>query len=249
MTDKLLDAGWSTTVATMAHGTADEAARAYEDYVNSLFEASVEKQLPVDRASQKALLAARTAIFNKEVSKLAEQVYTGDVTIGQWEETMRRMIREMHSSVAAISKGGWDNMDYSDWGKLGAWVKKQYKYLHGFAEDIDANRETISLGAIDSRARMYGEAAKGAAIMISTPVDILSQLPWLPKDGSTECLVNCKCLWLLSVTKVGRKTKTVRAVWRLSEAEHCVDCMDRSGHVVWISVPASMDVPLTIGGM
>lgn len=209
---------------------------------------SVIKQLPIDRSGQKALIDARMAIFDRDASLLAEKVYTGDITIGQWEEKMRAMIREMHSSVAAIGKGGWTDMTQSDWGKLGAGVKKQYRYLHGFAEYIDENRETINLGSIQARARMYGEAAKGAAYVAATPLDIIEQLPWMPKDGSTECLVNCKCVWLLQVLKVTRKTQTVQATWKLTPAEHCSTCAERNNYKVIITVPSAIKVPAMIGG-
>lgn len=207
------------------------------------------KQLPLDYQSQKALLDARTSIFNDDVNSLAEDMYTGKITLGQWEESMRKLVREMHASIAAVGKGGWESMTKSDWGKLGSQLKKQYKYLHGFAENVDANRETVALGSIQQRARMYGEAAKAALYIASTPIEIIEQLPWMPKDGSTECLVNCKCIWMLKVVKVSRSSKTIEATWRMTPAEHCDDCIARSGFKVVISVPKAVEVPAIIGGM
>jgi very-short-patch-repair endonuclease len=66
---------------------------------------------------------------------------------------------------------------------------------------------------------------------------------------SHNCLVSCKCRWDLKIIKVDKKSgdKTVRAVWRLSPAEHCETCIDRNGHVVTIVVPKDVNVPKYIG--
>ena len=79
--------------------------------------------------------------------------------------------------------------------------------------------------------------------------DIESQLPWLPKNGSTECLVGCKCYWSLQIIdNMQDGTQVVQATWRLQPAEHCQDCIDRNGYVHILYVPKGQKVPVTIGG-
>lgn len=207
----------------------------------------VQKQLPIDESSKAALVKARLSIFDDEVSKLASSVYTGDISIGEWEESMRRLIREVHSSVSAINKGGWGEMTYQDWGRLGPLVKEQYKYLHTFAEHISTNKDTVSLEYITSRSQLYGKAAIHSAYY--TGSDIARMLPYLPKDGSTECLVGCKCTWELEVTERFKDHKIVKAVWTLHPAEHCNKCVSRRGHTELLRVPLDMDVPVRIGGL
>lgn len=214
------------------------------------------KQLPIDDASKKNLIQIRTSLFESEVNALAEKVYTGEVSIGQWEESMKQLIRGMHSSTAAIGKGGWQEMTQSDWGRIGAEVKAQYRYLHGFAEHISDTRDTISMNAIQARARLYGGAARHSAALMQAgdlaggtrrkPVTFKG-LPWLPGDGSTECLVNCKCYWELTVIDKTKKSQLVRAVWRLTEAEHCNDCLDRQDFSVILSIPIEVKIPGVIG--
>jgi len=160
---------------------------------------------------------------------------------------MKRAIRELHSSVAAIGKGGWDKMTWADWGRLGPVMKDQYRYLHGFAEAIAANKESISIDAIKARARMYGNAGGFSSIVVQAGDVFATKLPWLPKDGSTECLVGCKCYWELIVIGEDKEWKTVQATWRLRPAEHCDDCIDRRDHVEVIQVHISVEVPPTIG--
>jgi hypothetical protein len=161
---------------------------------------------------------------------------------------MRTLVKEIHTSAAAIGKGGWDAMTFQEWGRLGTPVREQNKYLHRFAQDIADKADDISLGAIRSRARMYGRAAGYVAELMQAPKEIIDQLPWIPKDGSTECLTNCKCAWLLKVIKKTKTSQTVQATWRMMEAEHCRDCPERNGHIEIFDVDAKTQVPSIIGG-
>jgi len=147
----------------------------------------VYKQLPVDEASKANLIEIRRSMFVDEVDSLAERMYVGEISIGQWEEQMRGLIRELHASVAAIGKGGWDQMTPADWGRIGPVVKEQYRYLHAFAEKIATDRDTISLEAIKARAHMYGNAGEFSSVVVQAGDVFAKKLPWLPKDGSSEC--------------------------------------------------------------
>jgi hypothetical protein len=210
---------------------------------------SEEKQLPISESSKKNLIQIRTNIFNDSVEVLAEQVYSGDISIGAWEEQMKVLIRGLHTSTAAIGKGGWDNMESADWGRLGTPLREQYRYLHGFAEAISDKRDTISLAQIKSRSRLYGGAGGYSAALMEAGSDIESQLPFLPRDGSSECLNGCKCRWELEVTNIADNgVKTVKCIWKLSPAEHCDTCKDRNGYIEIIKVDGSVAVPNTIGG-
>ena len=206
------------------------------------------KQLPIDPASAAKLLIVRQDIFDATVGRMAEQLYTGEISLGTWSEQMKAEIKALHTAAGAMGKRGWDNMTQSDWGKVGAEVKKQYRYLQGFAEDIAANRDTMTLGQLQARANMYAEAAGYTSERMQADADILDKLPWLPKDGSTQCLVNCKCHWELTVIGETKKNQLVRAVWMLSEAEHCDDCLDRDQYEIIIRVPLGVTVPDVIGG-
>ena len=205
------------------------------------------KQLPIGEESINNLLTLRQGMFNTEVESLASSMYDGGITLGKWEEDMKRLIREFHASYTAIQRGGWDNMTHSDWGKIGPPLKAQYKYLHNFANNVADRRDTISLQAIQARAKMYGNAAGYTANVVVMGDAISKHLPWIPKDGSSECLVNCRCRWVLIVVDTVGDMKVVQAVWRLSPAEHCDTCLDRNGFTIVFNVHKTVDVPPTIG--
>lgn len=207
----------------------------------------VEKQLPIDDTSKANLVRIRTSMFNNEVDALSEKMYTGGISIGAWEEAMKKLIRELHSSVAAIGKGGWSEMTPADWGRLGPVMKSQYQYLHRFAEKIASERDTISIDYIKSRAHLYGNAANNTLAMVQAGQVLSDKLPWLPGDGSTECLINCKCRWELEIIGKDGDFNIVQATWHLGEAEHCDDCVERDEYVVTLNVYKTIPIPAIIG--
>jgi hypothetical protein len=208
------------------------------------------KQLPITEESKATLIDIRMNLFNDASDTIAEQLYTGEISIGAWEESMKQLIREVHASVAAIAKGGWDEMSWSDWGRLGTPLREQYKYLHGFAQAVAEKSDTISLNAIKARAHLYGQGAAGSAVLIQAGPELEKLLPYLPRDGSTECLMRCRCAWILEIVDSDKPTKkkVVEAVWTLGVAEHCPTCLDRDGKTVTLTVPEDTVVPHVIGG-
>jgi hypothetical protein len=217
----------------------------------------VEKQLPINEQSRANLITIRTDIFNNDSDALAEQMFTGGISLGQWEEQMKTMVKELHTSTATIGKGGWENMTQSDWGRAGAEIRAQYRYLHGFAEKVATDSDTMSLKAIQARAHMYGNASKYTAVLMQAgdlsggtkrhPTGF-DKLPFLPGDGSSECITNCKCQWVLTVVDKTKTVQLIQAVWVLGDAEHCKTCIERDDYTVILKVPIDIDIPDIIGG-
>lgn len=208
------------------------------------------KQLPIADDSKANLVKARVRIFYDVSDALATDMFTGKISLGQWQESMKKIIRETHASCAAIGGGGWDEMTWAQWGRLGTPLREQYQYLRGFTEFISENRDDISLRAIQARARLYGEGAGGSAVLTQAGPLLERLLPYIPKDGSTECLNRCHCMWLLEI--IGAQpdgSQEVQAMWRLGIAEHCDTCVSRDGHVEMFVVPSGEVVPDTIGGI
>lgn len=206
------------------------------------------KQLPIDDKSKQNLLTIRLRMFYDESDAMVQRMYTGDITLGDFQEQFKGLIREFHTSAAAIGKGGWELMSNRDWGRLGTPLREQYSWLKGFIEYIDENRDTASFEQLRARARLYGDGAIRAAILTEAGFTIADLLPFLPKDGSTECLNRCHCKWMLEVTGKQGNFQIVRAVWVLGEADHCKTCKARDGYTEIIRVPIDVEVPSVIGG-
>lgn len=204
------------------------------------------KELPIADDSKQVLIEARISIYYDESDLLAERMFSGEISLGQYEELMKKALRELHTAILAITRGGWDKVSFVDWGRIGTPLREQYKYLHGFVTDISNNRDTISLAMIKARARLYGKAAWHTHFMFQAG-DFVKLLPWIPRDGSTECLIGCQCRWELKVSKYKNNTKTVVAIWKLCDAEHCLDCVNREDHTVTLEVSLDTEIPEYIG--
>jgi len=204
---------------------------------------------PIPEANKQAAILAQKRAFLDATDKLAENLYSGKITLGMWESDMRTRLRIYLTGAGMIGKGDHENMTSSDWGRIGAHLKKQYRWLHGFSQAIYDKRKTISLDAIKARAHLYAEAANTVSTDIQAG-DLRGQLPWLPGDGSTVCLQRCGCQWICTVVeeKPDEGVKDVSATWTLHpEKDHCEDCVPREGHTEELVVPIDYDVPSFIG--
>ena len=207
----------------------------------------VTKELPITEDSKQALIDARISIYYDDSDALSQKMFTGEISLGQWEEQMKKLIRELHTAVLAIVRGGWDKVTFQDWGRLGTPLREQYAYLHKFAGDISANRDTMSLKMIQARARLYGKAAY-ATMAIFQAGDFAKLLPWLPRDGSTECLMGCTCHWESFIVSRNEEKTVVRFTWIVcEESESCLDCVNRDGHIETIEVGNAAEIPAIIG--
>lgn len=205
---------------------------------------------------QQQLLQERLKIFYDQTDELSLKMYSGDITLGQYQEAIKQAIREFHTSAGVIGQGGWDKMTSQAWGRLGTPLREQYKWFKDFIGYIDANRDTISLRYIQNRARMYGEGAVKMAVIASTPFYLYDLLPWIPKQSQTidgkvtpECRNKCHCSWVSKlVSEAGKNWNVYDFTWTLGFAEHCDTCVSRAGHTVTLRVPNDVTVPEIIGG-
>lgn len=215
---------------------------------------------PISDDAKSSKLVARKHELNKTFDELAKNLLDGRITLGMWEEDMRTRLRMYMGGCAVIGKGGdVDNMRPSDWGKVGAQLKKQYRWLHGFSQDIlhKAGEGTLTLKAVQARAHLYAEAGNIIATEIqagyfapNTRRDPVLILPWIPGDGSTACLNRCGCRWMLTISGEDASTgvKTVECEWVVNPIkEHCADCIAREGYMEIVDIPITAEVPDFIG--
>ena len=96
------------------------------------------------------------------LDELAESLKSGNITVAQWEESMRDMLRREYETAMILAKGGRENITQSDWGYEGSALKKQYAYLNNFAKEIAADPAAWMSGRLNIRMDMYGESAYAA---------------------------------------------------------------------------------------
>lgn len=171
------------------------------------------------------LLRLRQDLFRRDVEILAQRLTEGSVSLADWMKEMKWAVKELHVTSAVIAKGGeWGAMTPVDWGRVGAEVKKEYKYLAGFYQDIAdkiAKGEDLTT-ALHARAKLYGEGAAMdtfSRIVVAEAGAPLDEMPAWP--GDFDCDGRCGCAWTPPVlTEQGWET-----TWLLDPAkEHCPGC-------------------------
>jgi hypothetical protein len=160
---------------------------------------------------------------------LAALVANKSITASQWQALMREEIKQEYIRQYILGRGGLSAMTQADWGRIGAMVREQYRYLRGFAAEVAAGNLTET--QIAWRAEMYSNSAKeafekargmvmrkagfdqekwalGIAEHCKDCEDFASQ-GWkpigyfpFPGEGKTRCLTKCRCtkLYYNSVT-------------------------------------------------
>lgn len=140
-----------------------------------------------------------------------------------WRDLMRREIKGEYIRQYTLGIGGREQMTPADWGRVGAMLKKQYKFLDGF---VDAFPD-LSEGQIAARARQYIGSARQAFEKANQLAQIkagMDEVEWVldpeaencegceefagmgwqliaddpyegavPGSGDTPCLGNCRC--------------------------------------------------------
>ena len=163
----------------------------------------------------KATLNAETRLGN-----LTQNLVDGKTDIFDWKLAMKDEIKNGHRAMAIVANGGKDQMTPAAWGRVGAIIREQYKFLDNFANLLD-NKDLAITQALVSRAKLYGaalypsyvsgvrarEKAGGATEerSVLTPRDGWCDLcvseaarDWVAMGdlvpiGDRTCLIRCRC--------------------------------------------------------
>lgn len=166
---------------------------------------------------------------------LARQMQGGALALDDWAAAMRAEIKRAHLTSAAAARGGWAQMTAADYGRVGATVAKEYRYLDRFAREIASGKVALN-GQFVARAGMYSEAgrmtyhvaetvtARGAGYdeehNVFGPVEHCKGAGscteehargWVPigalkQPGSRKCLRRCRCRKVYRDSRTGEES-------------------------------------------
>jgi len=111
------------------------------------------------RTRQRNILDTALASSSREMKSLGEQLRTRQITLPQWEREMRTQIKAAHLANGAMARGGFKRLGPREYGRIGAQVKEQYRYLAKFAREIEAGLPLD--GRFLNRTGMYAQAGRG----------------------------------------------------------------------------------------
>lgn len=169
---------------------------------------------------QQVLAYVRESIDRTSVvsDQLAGYVSSGILSPNDWRDLFREELKSEYIRQYLLGIGGRDQMTQADWGRLGAMLREQYKYLNEFAKEL----EGLSPDQIMARARMYinssREGFEKAHLQVAKRLGMTEEL-WVlgeaehcddcigfasedwqpighfpePGAGDTQCLTNCQC--------------------------------------------------------
>ncbi len=172
-----------------------------------------------------------------EITDWTNQLRAGNLTVQQWYDGMRGLMKTGHTMAGAIANGGWKQMTPADWGKIGAITKQQYKWLNRFAQQLSSGTLILD-GSVVARAGMYANAAYATyqesvrvrAIKLSYREEIRILNPsakhcsdcedeaskgWVPIGtlrviGDSQCISNCQCRFDFRTRIPGMETQAFK---------------------------------------
>lgn len=155
------------------------------------------------------------------VDELSDGINSGALSVDQWQQEMANLLAVGHAA-AWMEGAGTDQVGPVGRREISRLLGEQVTYLNGFADLIDQTGWSDFDARYRARAALYVGALRATESRAQT---LGLPLPYHPADGSTECLVNCKCHW--EVRKAG-PDDDYDCIWRMGSAEHCQTCRDRA---------------------
>jgi len=155
--------------------------------------------------------------------RAATQRYHQDGDAARWELSVARTLAKAHQAAYLLGLAerlgvkldsallNTRNLSRAERAELKQIVQSQVDYLRRFVDVAD----TLSEAQINARADLYALAPKQSYWQARTTG---ADLPAMPGDGSTECLVNCGCAW---------EEQPDGWYWMRGKNDSCTTCVQR----------------------
>lgn len=134
----------------------------FTDWLRDTFRKEPTPPLSTAEARQKAL-AVRESQFREEAESLAEQVYSGEITVAEWQAAMKGEVKSLLVDSTVIGSGGDRTLvSPREWGATGARCRKEYGLLARYADEIvkRADEDRLTLEYLKWRSNLYGSGGR-----------------------------------------------------------------------------------------
>lgn len=162
------------------------------------------------------LIARLTRLIQASTDALETQYPAG---VEAWQQELSRQIAR-YSAASFMTGAGDAALSGAGRTAVVTDLATQLRFLNKFAVEVQDGKEWQK--GWNSRAAMYASS-------IQTPYwrafTRMLPLPAMPGDGTTPCLVNCKCSWDLQELD---GDENYDCYWRLGAVEHCQICRQRA---------------------
>jgi len=140
----------------------------------------------------------------KRSASLGKSLSADAISLAEFQSEMQDLLRSAHIIASSVGRGGRDLMTLSDWGKVGAKIAWQNRYLEKFARKIE--RGTLSEASIANRAKSYSSAIfvsfsdtyqKAQTEFVEDGKNpILARLVQNSREGCEECSADAAEGWM-----------------------------------------------------
>lgn len=114
----------------------------------------------LSQAAVEALVDGRIKKLNNQLQDFTKRLINGDITIDQWQGSVREALKPAHIQAAMVGVGGKQALSQYDYGRIGQRLRSEYAYLQNFASDLLGGR--ISAPMALARIGLYAESVRGS---------------------------------------------------------------------------------------
>ena len=119
-----------------------------------------EKGRFLSQGAVEKLVDARIDRLDGTLKRLTRMLVDGNITLDQWQSSIREQIKAAHLQAAIIGHGGRSGMDSAAYGRVGQRLRQEYAYLQGFANDLLGARLSGAMAV--ARAGLYAQSVRGS---------------------------------------------------------------------------------------
>lgn len=94
-----------------------------------------------------------------DIKTIGELLANGRISLSTWEQQTAIALKHLHTQSYLLGRGGKGSMSQRDYGLIGFRLKKEYKYLREFAQEIQTTG--VSKADFFRRLEMYSSAGSG----------------------------------------------------------------------------------------
>lgn len=119
-----------------------------------------EKGRFLSKASVEKLLDKRIDKLDAELRRFTRMLVDEQITLDQWQGSIRESLKAAHIQAAVIGYGGRANMGSSEYGRIGQRLREEYTYLQGFVRDLLSG--AVSAPMALARIGLYAQSVRGS---------------------------------------------------------------------------------------
>jgi hypothetical protein len=90
----------------------------------------------------------------------AHQLKRGEISLDKWRNDMVKELKNLHLWSATAARGGWAQMNMTEFGRVGGRLNRQVVYLERFTQQVASGEQPMD-GRFIRRVRDYAHSGRG----------------------------------------------------------------------------------------